>query len=109
MTDKPLSHSKGKPKYVDIFEWLDKDFLLEMSSGMSKPVKMGKYPKNNWKTTQNNRDFYLERVNSALRHLIEIIDGNTIDQETMVHHLAMVANNCMMCYYHKEGKEHDCY
>ena len=95
-----MSKSEGKPKLGNIFRWLDEEFLLLMAEGMRVPVEvLKKYPKNNWKSGKGDEGFAEARKESALRHLRAALNGEDIDVEVGVSHLAMVAINCMMVAY----------
>ena len=98
--NKAQSKSDGKPKYLDIFRWLDPDFLLEMVKAMKVPVEeIKKYPKDNWKLGKGDDLFIQDRGESSLRHLVKETLGEKVDKETGAAHQAHEAVNAMMRWY----------
>lgn len=85
------------------FEEIAPQFIIEMARGMNvtKKENGGKYEVFNW-TNHTNVEDYLDAIQ---RHLFDFRmsdweEGNDLDEETGVSHLALIACNCMMAYYH---------
>lgn len=85
------------------FEEITPQFITEMARGMNvtKKENGGKYEIFNWTDHTRVQD-YLDAIQ---RHLFDFRDsdweeGNDLDEETGVSHLALIACNCMMAYYH---------
>ena len=103
-TIKPIAketsvYDDGKLPVTDIWDWLDEEFLLEMTEVMKAGAE--KYEKDNWRLGTS----FSKRLNSAQRHLIKFLRGKDNDKELGTNHLAMVAINCMMVYHWlKSGK-----
>jgi hypothetical protein len=93
---------KDKANKVSFVE-MEPSFMKEMAKGMNvtKKENGGKYEVFNWKS-HSNVDDYLDAIQ---RHLLEFKDGNSTDEETGVSHLALIADNCMMAFYHEEMKK----
>ena len=88
---KLMRFNKGKA------EWnlLDFDFIEEMVKIMAFGMKKG-YPRNNWK--QPVKDIG-DIDNSMMRHVIDDIRGEFLDNESGLPHVAHVAVNAMFKYY----------
>ena len=87
-----LRFANGKPP----LSWLDQRFVQEMAMVLyaaSEPAG-GKYPVNNWRLGAP----VSESLNSAMRHLAQVIDGEYADSETRRAHLAHAAINCMFVF-----------
>lgn len=97
-----LRFAEGKPP----LSWLDFGFLKEMAMVLytsSEPAG-GKYPVNNWRLGAP----VTESLNSALRHLAQVVDGEYSDGETKRAHLAHAAINCMFVFCTlRDTPEHD--
>ena len=93
---------KDKANKVSFVE-MEPSFMKEMAKGMNvtKKENGGKYEVFNWKS-HSDIDDYLDAIQ---RHLLEFRDGNSTDEETGVSHLALIADNCMMAFYHEEMKK----
>lgn len=88
------------------FEEITPQFIIEMARGMNvtKKENGGKYEVFNW-TNHTNVEDYLDAIQ---RHLFDFRmsdwdEGNDLDEETKVSHLALIACNCMMAYYHVQA------
>jgi len=85
------------------FEEISPLFITQMARGMNvtKKENGGKYEVFNW-TNHTNVEDYLDAIQ---RHLFDFRmsdwdEGDDLDEETKVSHLALIACNCMMAYYH---------
>lgn len=97
---KGIKFDQGKPNYLDIFELLDFDFLVEVSEVMAKGKE--KYGFENWK-----KDLDPKRIKKALlRHLKSYLQGELYDKETGKTHLAHITCNVMFLhFYQNRGKK----
>ena len=91
--NKALRHNSGK------LDWtlLDFDCLIPMVEGMTYGAT--KYTRNNWKLQCDDPKQHLQ---SAMRHLIAIIQGEEIDEESGVRHSGLIQCNMMMYNYHSK-------
>lgn len=93
--------NKGKPKWS----------LLDMKSlePLVRTLEMGaaKYGENNWRLGLDRREI----LDSAMRHLASLIDGQEFDEESNIHHAGHVMANMMFYIYFSnklnEGKEEE--
>lgn len=89
----------GKPDYLGIFQYLDLNFLVDVSEVMKDGAK--KYTFENWK-----KDLEPERIEKALlRHFVKYIKGEKIDVESKHSHLSHIVCNAMFLYYYDFLKE----
>jgi hypothetical protein len=86
-----LRYNEGK------LDWTLLDFkaLEPMVKGMMYGAK--KYEKDNWKRPCPDPKQHLQ---SAMRHIIAILQGEEIDEESKVRHSGLVMCNMMMYNYH---------
>jgi len=88
-TEKALRYNEGKPKYS----------LIDYKSlePMVRVLEYGaeKYSADNWKKGLN-KD---ELIDSMLRHLHKLSDGEEIDEESKLHHIGHIMCNCMFYAY----------
>lgn len=62
-----------------------------------------KYKPDNWKYVPNGKK---EFTKAAYRHLLQFVEGETMDQDSGLHHMAHVAANCMfILWLHFKGEE----
>ena len=88
---KLMRFNKGKTEW----NMLDYDFIELMSKIMMFGLVKG-YPRNNWK--QPVKDIG-DIDNSLMRHAIDSIKGEFLDEESGFPHVAHVAVNAMFKYY----------
>lgn len=92
---KGVKFDEGKPNYLDIFELLDLEFLVEVSEVMAKGKI--KYGFENWK-----KDLDPKRIKKALlRHEIAFLKGELYDKESGNTHLAHIACNVMFLHFYQ--------
>lgn len=90
-------YNEGKPQ---LSYPLSARFALE---GVAEVMTFGakKYDRDNWK-----KGLPLEAtLDSLLRHLTKLLDGETIDEESGCHHLDLLATNALFAAYHHNGKK----
>ena len=87
-----MRYNEGKP------DWTLIDFksLRPLVDVMTYGAK--KYDVDNWKLPCENPRQHLQ---SAMRHMLELVDGNEIDDESGCLHSGHVIANMMMYNYHK--------
>ncbi|MCH2199756.1 MAG: DUF5664 domain-containing protein [Flavobacteriales bacterium] len=83
--DETVSYGDNKPDPTMV----DPQFILELS----KVLGMGaeKYTRDNWRKGTA----YQRRMASAMRHMLAWIEGEDLDPESGLPHLAHAATNCM--------------
>ena len=83
--DETVSYGDNKPDPTMV----DPQFILELS----KVLGMGaeKYARDNWRKGTA----YQRRMASAMRHMLAWIEGDDLDPESGLPHLAHAATNCM--------------
>lgn len=85
-----------KPDYLNIFRYLKWSFLTDMAQVAFFGAK--KYSKDNWYKVDS------ERYRKALaRHVKAYLEGEILDPETKLPHVAHIACNCMFLWYHDKG------
>lgn len=91
--DKALRFNEGK------LDWtlIDFDSIVPMVEAMTFGLR--KYERNNWK---KQCDDISQHLQSAMRHLIAIIQGEEFDKESGVLHSGHIMCNMMMYNYHKK-------
>jgi hypothetical protein len=101
-----VRHNQGKLELSKIFYWLEIKFLMAMVAVMFFGSK--KYAKDNWKKGMPVHTC----LDSALRHINEVINGENLDKEAQekfglqpTHHLAHAAVNCMFAFYMLEKEK----
>ena len=87
---KALRYNSGKPDWT----LLDYPSLLPLVKVMEQGAQ--KYSRDNWKLPNDNK---LEPLQSAMRHLIALIGGEEIDQESGERHTGHIIANCMFYNY----------
>lgn len=90
-------YNSGKPQ---LSYPLSARFALE---GVAQVMEFGakKYARDNWK-----KGLPLEAtLDSLLRHLTKLLDGETIDEESGCHHLDLLATNALFAAYHHNGRK----
>lgn len=96
-TTKADRYNTGKP---ELSYPLSARFALE---GVADVMAFGakKYSRDNWK-----KGLPLEAtLDSLLRHLTKLLDGETIDEESGCHHLDLLATNALFAAYHHNGRK----
>jgi hypothetical protein len=83
--DSALHFSGGKPGV----QWLPFQALEEVARVLD--FGAGKYGRDNWRKGAN----WMEFAGSALRHIGKWLRGENLDQESLLHHLAHAACNCL--------------
>ena len=92
---------KDKPKYLNVFKYLDWEFLKECSEVMAKGEKV--YGFENWKKQLNP-----DRIKNALiRHELDYFRGKEIDIESGKSHLSHIFCNIMFLYYYDHLRNTD--
>jgi len=91
-----LRFNDGKIDYT----MLDFDALKEAAKVMMKGAK--KYSKDNWKKPCPDKSVHLQ---SAMRHLIDIINGNEFDVESGELNAAHLICNAMMYIHHLKKEQ----
>lgn len=80
----------------NMLELIEPKFIMEL--GMVLTSGAIKYDRNNWKNMSSNDR---ERIKGALlRHLYRYLDGQTHDDESMLHELAHVSCNAMFLMWY---------
>lgn len=89
-----LRYNKGK------LDWtlLDFESMVPLVDVMT--YGSTKYERNNWRLKCENPEQHLQ---SAFRHLIAIVQGQEIDEESGKRHSGHVMANMMMYNYHTKG------
>lgn len=89
---------EGKPRYELIYSGFTRGLALKMAWAIKH-----KYPANNWKKVKHGRQRY---YGALMRHVEAFRDGEWLDPETNLPHLAAAAF-CVMClyYYHEQNVE----
>lgn len=90
MTDKALRHNKGK------LRWSLVDF--KALEPLVQVLEFGaqKYAEDNWKLKMEIRT----AIDSMLRHVIKLSDGELIDQESGLSHIGHIQANALFIQYH---------
>lgn len=98
MTEKALRFNTGKPK----LSMYPTNAMIEVTKVWEKGLE--KYPKDNWKQLYGPETIPAV-LDSALRHIIEMLDGNHFDKESGLLHAAHAICNLQMAieWYYKEG------
>ena len=100
MTKKSLAlrFNQGKP------DWTLVDFksLLPLVDVMTYGAT--KYEKDNWKLECEDP---IQHIQSGLRHMLELANGNEVDAESGLPHSGHIIANMMMYNYHKYGKNYE--
>jgi hypothetical protein len=91
--EKMLRYDEGKPNWTLIDYKTILPFVDAMMYGATR------YPIGNWKLPPGNPRQPLE---SAMRHLTSIVDGEEIDPESGVRHAGFVMANMMIYLYHNK-------
>lgn len=75
---------------------------FESISELPKVLEFGakKYSRDNWKKGLDPNEI----LDSMQRHLAQLIDGNTHDDESKLHHIGHIMCNCMFYMYHENNK-----
>lgn len=82
-----------KPNYINIFRYLRWDFLSDVAQVAFFGAQ--KYAKDNWMKVDP------ERYRAALaRHVKAYLEGEILDPETKLPHVAHIACNCMFLWWH---------
>ena len=94
--NKPTKNDQGKPKPALIYP----TFLIELSKALEHGDN--KYGKGNWK-----QGLEPERIlNALLRHALRLAEGEYIDEDSHMSHMAHITANCMFLkYYHDQGDD----
>ena len=88
-----MKFDDNKPNYLNIFRYLKWDFLVDVAEVAYFGAK--KYSKDNW------MDVNPERYKKALaRHTKSYLEGEILDPETKLPHVAHIACNCMFLWWH---------
>ena len=82
--------SEGKPNMNKLYG----SFLREMARGFD--YGDNKYGKNNWHVYGDPT----ELISASQRHIYQFSDGEEIDIDSGLSHLALSSNNNMMLYWH---------
>lgn len=85
-----VKHSEGKTPME-----LDFTFVRQLAERMHSNKKNGKYAPNNWKKTIDIQEI----KDAAMRHLIEVMEGNYEDDGREYGHLEAVCTNIMVLNY----------
>ena len=98
MTDKGLRHNEGKVKV----ELVPPRWVLALAEVLTKGAE--KYAERNWEKGMEWSKCYA----SAQRHLLAFWDGEDLDKETGLSHVAHAAWNCLaLLTYSEEHQEDD--
>lgn len=92
---KALRYNENKPKWSIVHFKSLIPFVRVLMFGAEK------YSRDNWK---NEMDI-AEILDSTQRHLVEMMDGNTIDEESKELHAGHVMCNMMFYVYHLEKQK----
>ena len=95
VTETALRYNEGKPKINQI----PMDFLAELGEVYEMGAK--KYARDNWKHVDDAETRYLA---AAFRHLSAYAQGNEVDDETGLSHLAHAA--CCLLFLQSLTKKH---
>lgn len=87
---------EGKPRYELIYS----GFLRGLALKMAWAIK-NKYPANNWQKVKHGRQRY---YGALMRHVHDYRDGEWLDKETGLPHLAAAAF-CIMCLWWYEDNK----
>lgn len=97
-----LKHDDGKDRW---------DLLLVMLSDEAREVVLGlMYGANKYKENPDDPNYRKVKDprrrfgNAAIRHIVRAINGEQIDAESGVSHLALAAINCMFLRWHERNK-----
>ncbi len=95
--EKALRYNEGKPQ---MSYPLSARYALE---GVAKVMEYGaiKYNRNNWK-----KGLDLETtLDSLLRHVVKLLDGEFYDEESGLPHLDHISTNALFAAYHHNGRK----
>lgn len=87
---KALRYNKNKPRLAKI--WMG--FLTPIARVLE--FGAAKYDWDNWKNHLDREEI----LDSSMRHLASLIDGELHDKESQLHHLGHLACNLMFYWYH---------
>lgn len=96
MEGKALRYNEGKPDWT----LLDYKSLLPLVDVMTYGAT--KYDRDNWKLQCDNPNQHLQ---SCMRHLIALIDGEEFDKESGFRHSGHIMANMMFWNYHVHPEE----
>lgn len=102
MSKKSLNHNEGKNRPSLILKDMKKAFN-ELLKVRENGVK--KYDRLNWsysKGTDHAQEWLDENMDSAVRHIVDYMNGEDIDKESGCHHLAHAAVRCMFALEYAE-------
>lgn len=86
-----VRHNKGKHR----FSLVDRDALRDLIAVLEFGAK--KYERDNWKNKMSLDDI----SDSLMRHLLALLDGELIDEDSGLPHSAHVMCNAMFLHYHE--------
>lgn len=91
-TDKALRYNEDKLRW-SLVDWKSMEPMIQVLEFGAK-----KYEEDNWKKPMDKKQI----LNSAMRHLIAMMNGEEIDQESGLPHVGHLMCNAMFYSYHSK-------
>ena len=98
-------HNAGKPQFSSLHSKFITDLMDHMTKSKVKHPDVDGRP-NYHRRPQNIKT---EVLDSAMRHILALYEGNLIDRDSGSHNIICCAANLMIAYYHKDILEEAAY